>query len=393
VASAGLALPASASASSIIYRCGTPANLCQINPDGTGKQQLTTDGASAAYHGASIDPVGTRMIFTRDTSSLYAADGNAQNVVGPISTYASVAKISFDGSMVVDEEYYPTYNAFAICSFQTTPSSDSGWGRNCGFGGSFPAFMPDGEVVASLTDSNTGHDDICVIVIGTSGCTRNLAADPSHDLDEAAVSPDGKTLAVVAITPGGPDAAGGSIVLYSMSSGQVLKTLTNGTVDETPAWSPDSTQLVFSRSGDLYTIAAGGSPGSEHLLVAGADTPTWGGPAAPTIVATHPARLKLAKLLAGGVSVTVSANERVAAGVELALDGATAKRLKLGRGQVNLGQATGTVSGRHGFTVKVKVRYRHTLAKARRFTLYVIVVAQDASGHRSEQIYKVAITR
>ena len=58
-----------------------------------------------------------------------------------------------------------------------------------------------------------------------------------------------------------------------------MKTLTNGTVDEAPAWSPDGAQLVFSRNGELYTISSSGSPGSEILLVSGGDTPTWGGPA------------------------------------------------------------------------------------------------------------------
>ena len=45
------------------------------------------------------------MVFTRDTASLYAADGNAQNVVGPISTFSELPKISADGSTVVDAEY------------------------------------------------------------------------------------------------------------------------------------------------------------------------------------------------------------------------------------------------------------------------------------------------
>ena len=273
------ATPASSWASSIIYRCGNPANLCEINADGTGQKQLTTDGASAAYHGASIDLAGDRMVFSRDTSNLFAADGNAKNVVGPISTYAQTPKISFDGTRVVDAEYFPTDSAYGICSFQTTPSSDPNWGRQCGVGFTFPAFGPGGEIVASTVAN--GHEIVCLVVPGQF-CSRNVATDPSHDLLEAAISPDGQTLAVVAVTPGGSDPAGGSIVLYSMSSGTLLRSLTNGTVDETPAWSPDGTQIVFSRSGSLYTISSSGSPGSEHLLVSGGDTPTWSPATIPT---------------------------------------------------------------------------------------------------------------
>ena len=187
----------------IIYRCGTPAELCEVNPDGTGQHQLTSDGGSAAYHGASLDLAGTRMVFTRDTEDLFAADGNAQNVVGPISRFGSVAKISFDGSTVVDEEDYTLVDGtFHICTFTTNGAPS----RNCGGPGSFPAFTPDGQIVASVLDN--GHDAVCVFVIASGGggsCTRELAVDPSTDLDEAAVSPDGTKLAVVAIQPGGSD--------------------------------------------------------------------------------------------------------------------------------------------------------------------------------------------
>ena len=271
-------LPSIANASMIVYRCGTPAELCRINPDGTGQQQLTSDGASAAYHGASLDPAGTKMVFTRDTSSLYAADGNAQNAVGPISTFSQLAKISFDGTTVVDDEYFPSVGYYAVCTFSTSvPGSDNEWGRQCPFAGRFPTYTPTGQIVASTIKN--GHDEVCLY--NATGCATDLAVDPSTDLDEAAVSPDGKTLAVVAIQPGGPDAAGGHIALYSMSSGQLLGNLTNGTIDETPAWSPDGGRIVFSRGGDLYVISAAGPAGSEKLLVAGGDTPTWGGPAGP----------------------------------------------------------------------------------------------------------------
>ena len=39
------AAPAPAAASVIVFRCGADSeNLCGINPDGTGRQQLTRDG-------------------------------------------------------------------------------------------------------------------------------------------------------------------------------------------------------------------------------------------------------------------------------------------------------------------------------------------------------------
>lgn len=270
-AAAVCALPAAANASVIVYRCGNPANLCRVNPDGSGQQQLTTDGAANPYQGASLDLAGDRMVLTRNPESAYAADGGAQNAVGPIDTYALMPKISFDGSRMVDFEYFPSLSATFICTFQTAPSSDSTWGRHCGAAGRYPAFTPAGQIVASQL--RNGHDAVCLMDSQASGCTRDIAADSNADLDEAAVSPDGQTLAVVAMSSG----TTGPIELFSTSSGQLQKVLTNG-ADETPAFSPDGTQIVFARGGSLYTVPVSGGPGSEHLLVAGGDTPTWGGP-------------------------------------------------------------------------------------------------------------------
>ena len=399
VCAACMGLPAAASASFIVYRCGSPAELCRINPDGTGQQQLTSDGATAAYHGASLDPAGTRMVFSRDTSSLYASDGNVQNVVGPISTFSQTPKISFDGTMAVDTEFFPSVDEFAVCTFSTSnPGSDNEWGRQCNGAGRFPAFTPSGQIVASIL--NNGHDEICLYAAGS--CASDLAVDPSRSLDEAAVSPDGKTLAVVAIQPGGSDPAGGHIALYSMSTGQLIGNLTNGTTDETPAWSPDGTRIVFSRNRSLYVIAAAGPAGSEKLLVSGGDTPTWGGPRGPhdggssklpTVTIVHPAKVKLHALIHGGIAITIRASAPVAAGVVLALDSGTAKRLGLGKKVVELATKTAVVTTSKTLTVAPKARFDGKLSKARRFTLDVVVVIQDAAGDQAQRAYTVTVTK
>ena len=85
----------------IVYRCGTTAvNLCQVNSNGSGRTQLTSEGS---YEDVSLDPAGTRMVLDHG-SSLYAANGSAQDPVGPISNASSLAKISSDGSTGVDDE-------------------------------------------------------------------------------------------------------------------------------------------------------------------------------------------------------------------------------------------------------------------------------------------------
>jgi Tol biopolymer transport system component len=257
----------------IVYRCAP--NLCRINPDGSGQAQLTSDGATAAYHGGSLSHDGMRMAFTRDTEDLFVGDGSAQNPVGPISRTAQVAKISFDGTKVADvEDYTSAGYGFALCTFATTGSTD----RSCGGTALFPSWTPDGQLVASQKGPG-GNDRICVYVIasGGSGCQRDVAVDPASNLEESAVSPDGTTLAVIAVAPGSANSVAGHLVLYDMASGAPIRTLTSGSGDESPAWSPDGTRLVFARGGALFVIASTAAPGAEHQLVAGGDTPTWGG--------------------------------------------------------------------------------------------------------------------
>lgn len=270
----GLAAGAAPAQAVVDYVCTTGAttNLCQINSDGSHETQLTTNGS---YLSASLDPAGTRMVFDRG-SALYAADGTAQNAVGPISNASSVAKISFDGTTGVDDEdFSDDGEGLLVCTFATTGGSIT----QCGFQAMFPTFTPSREIVASFLDHTSGQYFVAEYAVGATfggADPPTLASNPSGSLLESAVSPDGTTLAV-AVTPNS-NSAGGYIALYSMTTGQLIRQLTNGTTDEDPAWSPDGTQLVFARGDSLYTTSVNGSPGDEKLLVSNAEAPTWGGP-------------------------------------------------------------------------------------------------------------------
>jgi hypothetical protein len=268
----GLAAGAAPAQAVIGYVCttGSTTNLCQINSDGSHETQLTSDGS---YLSTSLDPTGTRMVFDRG-SALYAADGTAQNAVGPISNASSGAKISFDGTTGVDDEDYSGVGeGQLVCTFATTGGVITG----CGYEALFPTFTPSGEIVASFLESTTDQYVIAEFAPGAHGTPPpTLASDPSGSLLESAVSPDGTTLAVV-VTPNS-SSAGGYIALYNMTTGQLIRQLTNGTTDEDPAWSPDDTQLVFARGDSLYTTSVNASPGDEKLLVSNGDAPTWGGP-------------------------------------------------------------------------------------------------------------------
>ncbi len=275
---AGLAAGAAPAHAAIVYVCtsGAAANLCQVNSDGSDATQLTSNGS---YASVSLDPAGTRMVFDRG-SALYGADGSAQNAVGPISNASSLAKIGPDGTTGVDDEdFSDNSEGLLVCTFPTGGGSIT----ECGFQALYPTFTPSAEIVASFLDGTSHQFVVSEYPVGTptsGGAPPVLASDATAgSLIESAVSPDGQTLAVV-IAPNS-SSAGGYIALYSMSTGQFIRQLTNGTSDENPAWSPDGTQLVFARGNSLYTTAVTASPGAETLLVSNGTDPTWGGPETP----------------------------------------------------------------------------------------------------------------
>ena len=194
-----------------------------------------------------------------------------------------MAKISFDGSSVVDAEDYGP-DGLLVCVLPTSlPPSP-----NCSYQAQFPTFTPGGELVASFLESTTKQYVLAKFAVGAKGPVPPTLVSAVGSVLEAAVSPNGQTIAAV-VTPN-HETAGGYIATFSMSTGALISKLTNGTSDEDPAWSPDGTQLVFARGDSLYTTSASGSPGTEKLLVHEVDAPTWGGSeaAASTPTSTTP---------------------------------------------------------------------------------------------------------
>ena len=158
---AAVAVPAQAA---IVYRCGTTVvNLCRTNANGSGQAQLTSEGS---FEDVSLDPAGTRMVFERG-SALYAANELAQSPVGPLSNAATVAKISFDGSSVVDAEDYGP-DGLLVCVLPTSlPPSP-----NCSYQAQFPTFTPGGELIASFLESTTKQYVLAKFAVGARGECR-----------------------------------------------------------------------------------------------------------------------------------------------------------------------------------------------------------------------------
>ncbi len=271
---------ARAASSVLVYSCGRAfENLCQVSADGSGRRQLTTDGGAAfskRYISPSLSRDGRKLAYLRGYR-LFVIDRATRKRTGPISNQALLARSSPDGRKVGDLENFVSVNSLAVCVFNSNGTGHKS-GRDCvGSTGSF-GFRNDDRVLASVSAGLSYNYDkgICLLATDGTGCESYIAADPSHDLWDPAVSPDGKLLAVTRATPTDVE---GAIVLYDYATGRLVRQLTSGTADSGPVWSPDGSHLAFVRgamtnSPRIHTISAKG--GSARQLVARGRAVTWG---------------------------------------------------------------------------------------------------------------------
>lgn len=334
------------------------------------------------YGGPSLSRNGAKLAFVFD-NKVIVGDANAANRSAPFASTAFVALMRPDGGAVAEIE-----ETFSTVPFQVCIYNLDGTGRNCPYGTPSAGWAPDNNLLISVSAGAPNYEqEVCHEPANSPPC----ADDPSHNLYDPAVSPDGKTLAV---TVAAGTAVSGHIALYNYATGQFERNLTTGTADDHPTWSPDGREIAFQRGGQIYVIAAAAAPGSEHLLTAGTE-PTWGGPDAAvpiSITVTHPSGIARSRLLAHGLAVGIRTNQPVAAGVELAASAATARKLGVGQSLTNLGQVVGTDTGSKTFTVMVKRRYRQKLAGAKQgFTLELGVVVENSARQKVTRFYAVRV--
>lgn len=440
------AVCASAQASSIAFL--RDGNIWIANPDGTGAHALTADGGYDYVSAAKV--AGSMLLAFRQGSSigLINADGSAKRTFAPPKGFAASADVAIDPSGHQLDYVAPTGGPVgdygAVIDVNDSGSSgafadydtpvDVGWADTSGTVALWAGFLS--------TAPGTEHHPDCTPPGGTEQfgiAFQQVYYPPSsatqttgffcilgQDVLEPAGSPDG-TEVLASAGPSGGDTRIIEIAESTMRSfyepGPAVPFAyeTPSSVDAAdPNWSPDGTQFAFdsvpspgTAPNEIWVSSLGGTP---TMILTNASNPAWspytlpgsgsgggsgggggnggGGTGGGGVSIQHPSnKLKLASLLKHGLSVTLSSGSPIAAGVELALKAATARKLKLGHKQVDLGQLTSEVSGSHTFILKIKHKYRAKLRKAKKFTLYVVVATENAAGAKSVRVFAVHVSR
>jgi Tol biopolymer transport system component len=236
------------------------AQIYVINPDGTGKQQLTFTGENFAPRWSAD---GQRIVFTstRDSSGdIYVIDSDGANETAVTTGPARDSQPSWspDGRRIVFQRIVD-----GLHDLHTVEVDGSGLvNLSNGQGGSDPAWSPDGQRIAFASGSN-------VFVMNADGTGRlKLTNNPPGSRDsfrdpgEPDWSPDGTKITYDALWGGGGHFYNSIHVMNADGSGDIEHFLGAVWVVTGPVFSPDGTRIAFGCFG-ICVMPAEGIPCCE----------------------------------------------------------------------------------------------------------------------------------
>jgi Tol biopolymer transport system component len=250
--------------------------LWSVHPDGTGARQLTTgDGFSDTS--PSVSPDGRTIAFTRTDehgSAIFTIgiDGDRLKEFSPVDVSAVAPSWSPDGSQI----------AFAAVDGGIYIGSVDGSKPRLLQGRIDVAtgltWSPDGTKIAFSAPSEATGAQLNYDLWITSGTLPGVLAvsiTPRTDASELspAWSPDGSRILFSRSTP-----SGASLMLMAPETQATPTEVTDGTnLDQNPSWSPDGSLIVFDRTSaggtDVFTIRPDGS--DLTLVARNATDPAW----------------------------------------------------------------------------------------------------------------------
>jgi tol-pal system beta propeller repeat protein TolB len=251
----------------------TQRQVFAMNADGSGQVQLTNDPAGAYF--ASGSPDGRKIAFTRCAADceIYVmnADGSDQQDVtndpaadvGPAWSPdgKKIAFASLGRSSGGDWEVY-VMNADGSDQTDLSKNPAIDWQ---------PAWSPDGTKIAFARITKGDPNIFEVIVMNADGSGQKSLTVPPDSGMWPDWSPDGTKIVYVAGVPFPPGsnlqgAQADVLVMNADGSGKTDLTNTMSVDEESPAWSPDGTKIIYiaqpaqvGSNQDLFVMNADGS--------------------------------------------------------------------------------------------------------------------------------------
>jgi Tol biopolymer transport system component len=274
-------------------------NLVEVNPDGSGRAQVTGLDGDVNDLAPVFSPDGNRVAFGRCPLGcgggipVYIASADGTGARFLTSSIDGTATWSPDGSKLAVLDETPTLGIYVI--------NADGTDRHLLIDGSVggtgpPTWSPDGQRIAVYDDAFPGDPhQLGLYLIDVAGAVSNhgrkhlLLADEDpnagaggcDDIEGYAYdwSPDGTKLVYRCLEPDGAGGANGDIAIVDASTGvakRIVSTpgsiFTSAGVEWFPRFSPDGTKIVYERESAIWTATATGA--DQHPIGAGY-RPSW----------------------------------------------------------------------------------------------------------------------